>query len=295
MDGAFDLVVIGGGVNGAGIARDAAGRGLKVLLAERGDLAGATSSASSKLVHGGLRYLEFYAFRLVREALAEREVLLRAAPHIIWPLRFVLPHRPEMRPRLMIRAGLFLYDNPARRVTLPGSEGIDCRSHPWGAPLDPAIRHAFAYSDCWVEDARLVVLTAKDAARRGAVIRVGTELAAARREGALWQMTLRAGGNTETVAARALVNAAGPWVMEALGRAGGHARGSVRLIKGSHIVVPRLYEGEQAYILQNEDRRIVFVIPFEHDFSLIGTTDEPHEGDPATATCTAEALDAPSS
>ncbi len=278
-------------MNGSGIARDAAGRGLSVLLVERGDLGGATSSASSKLIHGGLRYLEHYEFRLVREALAEREVLLRIAPHIVWPMRFVLPHRPEMRPRWMIRAGLFLYDHLARRVSLPGAEALDPRRHPYGAPLSPAIAAAFAYSDCWVEDSRLVVLNAKDAARRGAAIAVRTAFLGAGRAPEGWTARLRdvVTGAERQVRARAIVNAAGPWVRQALAGTPADPQGKgVRLIRGSHIVLPALYPGEQAYILQNDDRRVVFVIPYEGRFSLVGTTDVPHEGDPATAACTPE-------
>jgi len=285
----FDLLVIGGGINGCGIARDAAGRGYSVLLVERGDLAGATSSASSKLIHGGLRYLEHYEFRLVREALAEREVLLRLAPHIIWPMRFVLPHRPEMRPRWMIRAGLFLYDHLARRVSLPGAEQFATARDPRGAPLRPEISAAFAYSDCWVEDARLVVLNAKDAARRGAEIAVRTAFLDAQRGTEGWTCRLRdVAGRERTVRARALVNAAGPWVMQAQQATHVRAPDRVRLVRGSHIVVPRLYEGDHAYILQNDDGRVVFVIPYEGRFSLVGTTDIPHEGDPAKAHCTPE-------
>src|SRR3954463_11697821 len=211
-----DLLVIGGGINGAGIARDAAGRGLSVVLVEKGDLGAATSSNSSKLIHGGLRYLELYEFRLVREALAEREVLLRIAPHIVGPMRFVLPDRPEMRPRWMIRAGRFLYDHLARRVSLPGAESLDPHRHPWGAPLSPDIGAAFAYSDCWVQDSRLVVLNAKDAARRGAEIMVHTAFTGASRDADGWTCTLRTeAGVSRSVRARALVNAAGPWVMQA--------------------------------------------------------------------------------
>ena len=286
----FDLLVVGGGINGCGIARDAAGRGLSVLLVEKGDLAGATSSASSKLIHGGLRYLEHWEFRLVREALAEREVMLRIAPHIVRPMRFVLPHRPEMRPRWMIRAGLFLYDHLARRVSLPGAEAIDTRTHPYGAPLKPEVTAAFAYSDCWVDDARLVVLNAKDAARRGAEIAVRTAfLGATPKEGA-WTCRLRTEDGAEhTVRARAIANAGGPWAVRVLESAGGaHSRCMLRLVRGSHIVLPELYEGEQAYILQNDDGRVVFVIPYEGRFSLVGTTDVPHEGDPAAATCSPE-------
>jgi glycerol-3-phosphate dehydrogenase len=285
----FDLVVIGGGVNGAGIARDAQGRGLSTCLVERGDLAGATSSNSSKLIHGGLRYLEQYELRLVREALAEREVLLRIAPHIVWPMRFVLPHRPEMRPKWMIRAGLFLYDHLARRVSLPGTEAVRTAAHRYGAPLSAEITDAFAYSDCWVEDSRLVVLNARDAAARGAEILVRTEFVGAERSAEGWTCRLRsADGSERRVTARALVNAAGPWVLEAQDAAHARARDRVRLIRGSHIVLPALYEGDQAYILQNDDRRVVFVIPYEGRFSLVGTTDVPHEGDAREAHCTAE-------
>lgn len=287
----FDLLVVGGGINGVGIARDAAGRGFSVCLVERGDLAGATSSASTKLIHGGLRYLEHYEFRLVRESLAEREVMLRIAPHIVWPMRFVLPHRPEMRPRWMIRAGLFLYDHLARRVSLPGHEAVDCHAHPYGAPLKPEQKHAFVYSDCWVEDSRLVVLNARDAVARGAEVHVRTALLSARRAPDGWSCEIGGPGEApRRVRARALVNAAGPWALEALGLAGAKARGRVRLIKGSHIVVPALYDGEQAYLLQNDDRRVVFVIPYQGRFSLIGTTDIPYEGDARDATASAEEI-----
>jgi glycerol-3-phosphate dehydrogenase len=285
----YDLLIVGGGVNGAGIARDAQGRGLRTCLVERGDLAGATSSNSSKLIHGGLRYLEQYEFRLVREALAEREVLLKIAPHIVWPMRFVLPHRPEMRPKWIIRAGLFLYDHLASRVSLPGTESIPTARHAYGAPLKPEISDAFAYSDCWVEDSRLVVLNARDAAERGAEVLVRTEFAGAERSAEGWTCRLVAADGTERrVTARALVNAAGPWVLEAQDAARARARDRVRLIRGSHIVLPALYEGDQAYILQNDDRRVVFVIPYEGRFSLVGTTDVPHEGDARTAHCTPE-------
>jgi glycerol-3-phosphate dehydrogenase len=279
----FDLAVVGGGVNGAGIARDAAGRGLRVLLCEQGDLGGATSSASSKLIHGGLRYLEHYEFRLVREALREREVLLDAAPHLIRPLSFVLPHDAHLRPAWMIRAGLFLYDHLARRKTLAGSRGLDFAHDPAGRPLKRQFTRGFCYSDCWVDDARLVVLLAVDAKERGAEILTRTPCAAARREGEAWSVTLKpAGGAERTVRARALVNAGGPWVGQVLKRTlGRNDAPQPRLVKGSHIVVPRLYDGEHAYILQNRDRRIVFVIPYEERFSLIGTTDVPFAGDPA--------------
>lgn len=278
-----DLLVIGGGINGTGIARDAAGRGLKVLLCERGDLAEFTSSSSTKLIHGGLRYLEYYEFRLVREALAERERLLRLAPHIIWPLRFVLPHDQGLRPAWMLRVGLFLYDHLARLRTLPGSEMVRLRTSPMGAPLQDRLTKGFVYSDCWVEDSRLVVLNAMDARARGAEIRTRTGVESARRTDGTWTATLRdtATGRTETVRARVVVNAAGPWVSETLGTTlGVNSRAAVRLIKGSHIVVRRLYDGDQAYILQQPDKRIIFAIPYERDFTLIGTTDVPYADEP---------------
>ncbi|MBI3453879.1 MAG: glycerol-3-phosphate dehydrogenase [Rhodospirillales bacterium] len=284
----YDLLVIGGGVNGAGIARDAAGRGLKVLMAEQNDLAAATSSASSKLIHGGLRYLEYYAFRLVREALAERDVLLANAPHIIWPMRFVLPHMSELRPAWMIRAGLFLYDHlgwtPGKPSRLPGSKGVDL-SGPYGQGLKDTYTKGFVYSDCWVDDARLVALNARGAADLGADIRVHTQVVAARRDGAVWraQIVDRDNGRKTEIVARALVNAAGPWVGPMLGGVidSISTPARLRLVKGSHIVVPRQYEGEHAFILQNDDRRVVFMIPYEGRFTLIGTTDIPFEGDPA--------------
>jgi glycerol-3-phosphate dehydrogenase len=285
-----DLLVVGGGVNGAGIARDAAGRGLSVLLCEKGDLAGATSSASSKLVHGGLRYLEYGEFRLVREALREREVLLANARHIVRPLRFVLPHDRRLRPRWLIRAGLFLYDHLGGRGELPGTETVDCARHPYGTPLRSGLDTAFVYSDCWVDDARLVALIARDAARRGASVRTRTELLAARRAAGKWHARLRRADGTEhEIVARLMVNAAGPWVTEVLHRCGtGDAHAELRLVKGSHIVVPRLYDGGHAYLLQNDDRRVVFVLPFEAAFTLIGTTDIPYGGDPAHVAITAE-------
>lgn len=291
MQPAYDLLVIGGGINGAGMARDAAGRGLKVLLCERGDLAEFTSSSSTKLIHGGLRYLEYYEFRLVREALAERERLLRLAPHIIWPLRFVLPHDEGLRPAWMLRIGLFLYDHLARLRTLPGSESVRLRTSPLGAPLQQRLTKGFVYSDCWVEDSRLVVLNAMDARARGAEIRTRTAVASARREGDTWVAELHdeRTGATETVRAKAVVNAAGPWVSETLGETLGiNSRAAVRLIKGSHIVVKRLFEGEQAYILQQPDQRIVFAIPYERDFTLIGTTDVPYEREPGAVTISPE-------
>jgi glycerol-3-phosphate dehydrogenase len=279
-----DLLVVGGGINGAGIARDAAGRGLKVLLVEQADLAGATSSASTKLIHGGLRYLEYGEFRLVREALIERERLLGLAPHIIWPLRFVLPRLPGLRPGWMIRLGLFLYDHLGGRKRLPATESIDLTRDPRGAGLDPSITRGFVYSDCWVEDSRLVVLNARDAAERGAEILTRTRFVSAERRGDHWLATVEnlADGSRRQIAAPILINAAGPWVGEVLRRRLGDPDGkSPRLIKGSHIIVPRLFEGEQAYILQNPDKRIVFAIPYEGRFTLVGTTDIPYDADPA--------------
>lgn len=278
----FDIVVIGGGVNGCGIARDAVGRGLKVLLAEQNDLASGTSSASTKLIHGGLRYLEHKEFRLVREALIEREVLLKAAPHIIWPLRFVLPHHKGLRPRWLVRLGLFLYDHLGGRKLLPGTRSLDLSQDAAGAPLKPGFTHAFEYSDCWVEDARLVVLNARDAAERGAEIHVRTRCLEARRAGHLWRVQLEgADGGKREVAARALVNATGPWVSSFLGAAVGmNAPDKIRTVKGSHIVVEKLFDHDRAYIFQNADGRICFAIPYEHDFTLIGTTDADYQGEP---------------
>jgi glycerol-3-phosphate dehydrogenase len=274
-----DLLVIGGGINGAGIARDAAGRGLSVALVEKADLASATSSASSKLVHGGLRYLEHFEFRLVAESLAERETMLRIAGHLTWPTRFVAPHVPELRPRWMIRTGLFLYDHLARRSLLPGSQAVRLDRPPYASGLRPELKYGFVYSDCRVDDARLVVANALDAARRGARILVGTECVSARRSGGAWRAQL---SNGEMVQARAVVNAAGPWVKRVLNQHLGEAtRDSVRLIKGSHVVLPKLYEGEHAFILQNDDRRVVFMIPYEERFTLVGTTDVDYDGDPA--------------
>jgi glycerol-3-phosphate dehydrogenase len=278
---AYDLAIVGGGINGAGIARDAAGRGLSVLLVEQGDLAGATSSASTKLIHGGLRYLEYYEFRLVREALAEREVLLRAAPHIVWPLSFVLPHHAGLRPWWMIRLGLFLYDHLGGRRILPPTRSLDFRRDPEGAALRPEFTRGFAYADCWVEDARLVVLNARDAADRGAEVRVRTRCTRAERAGALWRLEL-AGETPGEARARALVNAAGPWVADFLaGAVRANAPAKVRLVKGSHIVVRRLWQGPHCYIFQNADQRICFAIPYEDEFTLIGTTDLDFTGDAA--------------
>ena len=271
----YDLVIAGGGINGTGIARDAAGRGLKVLLVEKDDLAAHTSSASTKLIHGGLRYLEYYEFRLVAEALGEREVLLRAAPHIIAPLQFVLPHEPHLRPAWMIRAGLFLYDHLGGRKTLPSSIGVHLGRSKWGAGLKAKFDKGFVYSDAKVDDARLVVINALAAREQGAEIRTRTRLAGARRQNGLWRVTLGpATGATEEVCGRALVNAAGPWVKQVLDDvSAAPTAAAVRHVKGSHIVVPRVHPEDHAYILQNSDNRIIFVIPYESDFSLIGTTD----------------------
>lgn len=277
-----DLLVVGGGVNGVGVALDAAGRGLKVMLCEKGDLAGATSSASSKLIHGGLRYLEHYEFRLVKEALSEREILLEKAPHIMWPLRFRLPHQKHLRPAWMLRAGLFLYDSLAKRNVLPGSKKLTLKSD---SPLLPKVKTCFEYSDGWVDDARLVVLNAIAARECGADIRVRTECISASKQENYWFVTLRGPkGKTFTVKARGLINATGPWAISFLDRMADTPNpDTMRMVKGSHIIVPKLYDGKEAYILQNKDQRIVFVIPYENTFSLIGTTDENYTGDPQQA------------
>jgi glycerol-3-phosphate dehydrogenase len=287
----FDLLIVGGGINGAGIARDASGRGLSVLLCEQDDLAAHTSSASTKLIHGGLRYLEYYEFRLVREALFERERLLNSAPHIIWPLRFILPHERGIRPAWLVRMGLFLYDNLAPRKKLPGTASINLARHPAGQALKPGFDTAFMYSDCWVEDSRLVALNALDAAERGAEIRVRTQVLSARREGGLWRATVqdRATGETRDVRARAVVNSAGPWVADVLnGKLGLNTQKNVRLVKGSHIIVPKLFEGDHAFILQNKDKRIIFAIPYQGGFTLVGTTDVPVETGPGKAAISEE-------
>ena len=289
MENSYDLLVVGGGVNGAGIARDAAGRGLSVLLVEKDDLASATSSWSSKLIHGGLRYLEYYEFRLVAEALAEREILLRVAAHLVWPARFVMPHVPELRPRWMIRAGLFLYDHLSRRTSLPGSGAIRLDAPPYNSGLQPRFKHGFIYSDCRVDDARLVVANAMDARARGARILSRTECLSARRENGLWVAKLSSG---ESVAARAVVNAAGPWVKTVLNRQLSQpSRDEVRLVKGSHIVLPRLYDGEHAFILQNDDRRVIFMIPYGELHTLVGTTDIPVTGEYAHPEASADEVE----
>ncbi len=287
----YDLFVVGGGINGVGIAADAAGRGLSVYLCEMNDLASATSSNSSKLIHGGLRYLEYYEFRLVKEALAEREVLLKNAPHIMWPLRFRLPHRPHLRPAWMIRAGLFLYDHLAKRVTLPASKSI--RFEPSG-PLKSHMTKGFEYSDGWVDDARLVVLNAQMAQQKGAKIKTRTRCIAAVRKDDLWEITVEnmLTGKVKTLRSKALINAAGPWVSSLFADTMDiPAPKKIRLVKGSHIIVPRIHDEEQAYILQNEDGRIVFVIPYEERFSLIGTTDEEYQGDPSAVAISQAEID----
>ena len=285
-----DLLVVGGGINGVGIARDAAGRGLSVLLAEQDDLGSHTSSSSSKLIHGGLRYLEQYKFRLVAEALAEREVLLTAAPHLVRPMRFVMPHVPQLRPAWMIRAGLFLYDYLARRDTLPGSHAVHLRASPYGAGLKPEFVRGFVYSDCRVDDSRLVVATAQAAVHGGAVVLTRTRCASARRVDAAWRATLEPeNGARIEVTARAIANVTGPWVRNFLHDALAE-RGTfgLKLVKGSHIVVPRLYDGDHAYILQNDDRRVVFVYPYEERYTVIGTTDVEMTGAPGRCSASAE-------
>lgn len=280
----FDIVVIGGGINGCGIARDAVGRGFSVLLAEKGDLAGGTSSASTKLIHGGLRYLEFYEFSLVREALKEREVLWAMAPHIIWPLRFVLPENADSRPAWLLRLGLFLYDHLGGRKRLPPTRRLDLRKDAAGKPLKPIMTRGFEYSDCWVMDARLVVLNARDAAARGAQILTRTEVTSLehRDGGCIVSLRDASSGQVQQVQARLVVNAAGPWVDHVLNRIdGGAPRHHVRLVQGSHVVVRKLYDHDRCYIFQNRDGRVIFAIPYENDFTLIGTTDHDYQGDPA--------------
>ena len=284
----YDLAIVGGGVNGCGIARDAAGRGARVILFERNDLAGGTSSASTKLIHGGLRYLEHYEFGLVRESLIERERLWRIAPHIIRPMRFVLPYRKGLRPRWMLRAGLFLYDHIGGRKRLAPTRTIDLRDAPAGRALKAGFTTGFEYSDCWVDDARLVVLNARDAADRGAAIRTRTEVTALARAGDAWTISLASG---ETVRAGAVVNAAGPAVLELLGRVAEHRRDpdeTIRLVRGSHIVVASRFDTPQAWFFQNPDGRIFFAIPYEQDFTLIGTTDADHKSGDAIAPSAAE-------
>jgi glycerol-3-phosphate dehydrogenase len=288
----YDLAVIGGGINGCGIARDAAGRGASVILFEQDDLASATSSASTKLIHGGLRYLEHYEFRLVREALMERERLWKIAPHIIWPLRFVLPHHAGLRPAWLLRLGLFLYDHIGGRKLLPATRTLDLATEPAGRPLKDDRAKAFEYSDCWVEDARLVVLNAVDASVRGAAIRTRTRVVSADREGGLWRVVTESERGRESVLAKALVNAAGPWVGEVLGGiVRSNTKAAVRMVQGSHIVVPKIFEHDRCYIFQNADGRIIFAIPYERDFTLIGTTDQDYRGKPSEAKATQTEID----
>jgi glycerol-3-phosphate dehydrogenase len=309
-----DLFIIGGGINGCGIARDATGRGLTVTLAEQGDLAQATSSASTKLFHGGLRYLEYFEFRLVREALQERETLLAAMPHISWPMRFVLPYHPDMRfegdtptgkllstlmpwmkgrrPAWLIRLGLFLYDSLGGRKILPATRTLDLTQDPAGRPLNPKFRKAYEYSDCWVQDSRLVALNARDAAQRGARILTRTRVVSATREGAMWHVVTEADGQRTSHQARALVNAGGPWVEDVIRNVARiNSTEGVRLVRGSHIVTRRLFDHDRCYFFQGTDGRIIFAIPYEQDFTLIGTTDKDHQGPPGSPRCTDEERD----
>ncbi len=309
-----DLFIIGGGINGCGIARDATGRGLSVVLAEQGDLAQATSSASTKLFHGGLRYLEYFEFRLVREALEERETLLVAMPHISWPMRFVLPYHPDMRfegetptgklmsrvmpwmrgrrPAWLIRLGLFMYDTLGGRKILPATRTLDLRVDPAGRPLKPQFARAFEYSDCWVEDSKLVSLNARDAAERGATILTRTQVVSATREGPVWRVVTKGPQGEAVHSARALVNAGGPWVEDIIRNVARiNSTEGVRLVRGSHIVTRKLYDHDRCYFFQGTDGRIIFAIPYEQDFTLIGTTDKDHQGAPGAAVCTDEERD----
>lgn len=287
----FDVAVIGGGINGCGIARDAAGRGLSVFLSERDDLASGTSSSSTKLIHGGLRYLEYYEFRLVREALTEREVLLNAAPHIIWPLRFILPHHKGLRPAWFIRLGLFLYDNLGGRKLLPGTSSVNLKTDEAGKVLQEGFTRGFEYSDCWVMDSRLVVLNAMDAAAKDCVIRTRSPLLSATRQGNIWHLKLKDLATEEEyeIRSKVLVNATGPWLDALLPRISHKStREHIRMVKGSHIIVPRIFEHDRAYIFQNQDGRIIFAIPYEQQFTLIGTTDVDFQGDPSQVTISPE-------
>lgn len=289
-----DILVIGGGINGAGIARDAAGRGLSVTLCEMNDFAAATSSASSKLIHGGLRYLEHYEFNLVRKALIEREVLMALAPHIIWPLRFVLPHHKALRPAFLLRIGLFLYDHMGGRKLLPPTRKLNLHQTPQGAPLDDTFRLGFEYSDCWVDDARLTLLNVRDAADKGADILKGWRCTGAVRKDGLWHATLEtADGTQQAVEAKAIVNASGSWAADIANKVDDTAgrKHALRLVKGSHIVVPRLYDGDHAYTFQEADGRIIFAIPYEQDFTLVGTTDVVFDGNPAEVSISSDETD----
>ena len=283
LESDFDLVVIGAGINGAGIARDAAGRGLKVLLCEKDDIAEHTSSASTKLIHGGLRYLEHYDFKLVRHALKEREVLLRSAPHIIWPLRFILPHHKALRPRWMIRLGLFLYDYIGGRKLLPASHSVDLRTHVAGEPLKKEFSSGFEYSDCWVQDSRLVVLNAMDALEKGCSVLTRAEVIDLQRNPNDWSVSLsvKESGKTHTVKTKAVVNAAGPWVEKTLSLDESYVvKHGIRLVKGSHVVVPKIFDHPYTYIFQNSDNRIIFAVPYETNYTLLGTTDVEVDGQP---------------
>ncbi|MFO0387735.1 MAG: glycerol-3-phosphate dehydrogenase [bacterium] len=285
----YDLAIIGGGINGAGIARDAAGRGLRVLLFEQHDLAAHTSSASTKLIHGGLRYLEHFEFMLVRKALLEREVILNSAPHITWPLRFVVPHNSAIRPEWMVRAGLFLYDHLARRERLPDSETVDLRQHEAGQPLRGDYRTGFIYSDGWVDDARLVLLNALDAQERGAQIHTHAQVSSAQRHAQYWDLSVQHGSQLCHWQARAVVNAAGPWAGSVLSHTlQVSTQHRLRLVKGSHIVVPTLFQHDYAYLFQNEDNRVIFAIPYEGRFTLIGTTDVDYDADAAAVSASSD-------
>ena len=310
-----DLFVIGGGINGCGIARDAVGRGLSVELAEMNDLASATSSASTKLFHGGLRYLEYWEIRLVREALIERETLLKAMPHISWPMRFVLPYHKDMRfesdtptskvlnvvmpwmkgrrPAWLIRFGLFMYDNLGGRKILKGTTSLKLKGTPVGAPLQDRFEQAYEYSDCWIEDSRLVVLNARDAQARGALINVRTKVVSATQVGGMWQITLEAqGGERRIATARMIVNAGGPWVEDIIRSTMRiNSNEGVRLVRGSHIVTRKLYDHDKCYFFQGEDGRIIFTIPYETDFTLIGTTDADHVDVHEKPVCTPQEQD----
>lgn len=292
MTETYDLLIVGGGINGTAIARDAAGRGLSVLLCEKDDLANHTSSASTKLIHGGLRYLEYYEFRLVRESLKEREVLLRSAPHIIWPLKFILPIDKGMRPAWFLRLGLFIYDYIGGRKTLPPTRSVNLHEGKHKGLLETRLKKGFEYSDCWVEDSRLVVLNAVDARDKGAKIETRAEIKTLKEAGEFYQAEVHSGGVVTSVQARAVVNAAGPWVDEVLHKVkSGKTEESLRLVKGSHIVTKKLYEGDHAYIFQNEDDRIIFAIPYEDDYTLIGTTDVPHKTRPSAVEISDEEID----
>jgi glycerol-3-phosphate dehydrogenase len=295
LDQIYDLAVIGGGINGCGIARDAAGRGYSVYLCEMNDLASGTSSWSSKLIHGGLRYLEFYEFRLVREALIEREVLWRIAPHIIAPERFVLPHHDGLRPAWLLRLGLFIYDHLGGRHYLPATRTLNLRRDIAGKPLKPIFKTGFEYSDCTVDDSRLVALNAQDAAERGATVATRTQAVQAEwGSDGIWHLVVEDAATKarHMIKARILVNAGGPWVQEILTqRAGVEAKAHVRLVQGSHIVVPRLYQHDHAYTFQHGDGRVIFVIPYQNDFTLIGTTDRDYEGDPSAVRATQEEIE----